>query len=131
MPKAVAILLSFFILGQGLFTYAAEWEKMNVLMEHARFHKEKYGDGFASFMSKHYGTQKANHENEHKEEHDHEQLPFQHCGQILIQSAFIFTKGVSKILPPAVAEGEQNNYFYQQLYTSQFISEILQPPRCI
>ncbi len=125
MPKVVAILLSFFILGQGAFTYAAELEKMDDLLEHAKFHEEEYGDGFASFMSKHYGNQKE----DHKDDHGHDQLPFQHCGQLLIQSAFIFAKTTAELSSPLVSETQQNNYFYQQLYSSQLINVLLQPPR--
>ena len=129
MPKVVAILLSFFILGQGLFTYAAELEKMDKLLEHAQFHKEEYGDGFASFMSKHYGKDKEKHQKEHKDDHGHDQLPFQHCGQILIQSAFVFAKTAEAIESPFISETQQNNFFYQQLYSSQLINVLLQPPR--
>ena len=129
MPKVLAILLSFFILGQGLFTHAAELEKMDTLLEHAKFHKEQYGDDFNSFMSKHYGNQKEEHQKEHKDDHGHDQLPFQHCGQLLIQSAFIFTKSAASLPSPLALDTQQNNYFYQQIYSSQLINVLLQPPR--
>ena len=104
MPKVVAILLSFFIMGQGFFTYAAELEKMDALLEHAKFHKENYGDNMASFMSKHYGKDKDQHQKEHGDDHGHEQLPFQQCSQILIQSAFVFAKINSDLPSPAVIQ---------------------------
>ena len=101
---------------------------MDALLEHAKFHEEQYGDGFASFMAKHYGDQKEEHQKEHRD-HGHDQLPFQHCGQLLVQSALIFTKTIA-ILPILVfSEFWQNNFFYQQIYNSQLINVLLQPPR--
>ncbi len=128
MPKAVAIFLSFFILVQGLFTYAAELEKMDMLLEHAQLHKEQFGDSFAAFMSKHYGKLKQEHDS-NQENHDHEQLPFQQFTVLATTPVFLLANGSTEVTPPFNVENQDSNFHYQSLYSSLMIKEILQPPK--
>ena len=54
--------------------------KIPVLIEHYNQHQEEYGDDFFSFLDKHYGHDKEEHNTEHSE---HQDLPFHHSLQFL------------------------------------------------
>lgn len=60
------------ILLQSLDIGLEDISKINVLLKHAQFHQEKYGDSFVDFLTEHYGS------NEHvSDQHkEHKDLPF-------------------------------------------------------
>ena len=127
--KCLAVFLSIFILTQGIWMNTSELEKMDALLEHAKYHKEQYGDSFASFLSKHYGQLKQKHDQEqHEDRHEHEQLPFHQVGQLAIQVVFLL-KFDTPVSLSTFTEKVKGNYFYQSLYSSLLIEEILQPPK--
>ncbi len=130
MQQLVSILLSFVLLAQGISFNSGELEKMDTLLEHAKFHKEKYGDNFAVFMDKHYGNQKNQHLSEQQEERkEHQDLPFQQSAQLLIQTAILNEVGLSDFSSTMLITLQQENYFYEQLHASLLVEEILQPPK--
>ena len=90
MLKSVAIFLSVILMSQGLFVGFLELERMDALVEHAKFHQEQYGDDMAVFFDKHYGDLKDEHFEEHQEERsDHEQLPY-HIGALFVNQAVYY-----------------------------------------
>lgn len=130
MQQLVSILLSVILLAQGISFNSGELEKMDTLLEHARFHKDKYGDNFAVFLDKHYGNQKDEHLSEDQEERqEHQDLPFQQSGQLLIQTAILNEAGMAAISSTVVITLQHENYFYEQLHASLLVEEILQPPK--
>ena len=82
MSKLFAIIFSTLILIQSSNIGIEDISKLNVLVEHAKYHQETYGDNFLEFLSEHYGETMNQHFSEHQE---HEQLPFKHkqdCSQL-------------------------------------------------
>ena len=67
MSKLIAFTYSFLILIQSFNINLEDFSKFSVLLKHAEFHKEKYGDTFFEFLSEHYGDSKVNHEDDHEE----------------------------------------------------------------
>lgn len=130
MQKAISIFLSMILLAQGFSLHAGELQKMGELLEHAEFHKEQYGDNFASFIDKHYGNQKEQHGREQQgEKNDHEQLPFHNSTPLVMQSVFLVDSTLPSVIQALVIESQQANYFYLQLDSYLLIHEILQPPK--
>ncbi|MCB0399336.1 MAG: hypothetical protein KDD26_06865 [Winogradskyella sp.] len=130
MSKLIAILLSGFILIQSLQISIDDIMQLDELIEHAQFHNQEYGDNFFVFLSKHYGELKAEHtEDNHQEQSDHEQLPFQ-C-----QGHHVSIVGIVQIpFRPSVDTFDINtaseaNFHYLNLYASFNEKELLQPPR--
>ena len=132
MRKTVSIFLSLVLLVQGLSLNAAELEKLDDLLAHAQFHKERYGDDFAEFIDKHYGNQKAEHNREHQEEErDHQNLPLNHSNPLVLQPVFMPDPLMTDIRAALFPELEKEHFFYGQFYTSLIVTEILQPPQFI
>ena len=130
MFKTVAIFLSMLLLTQGLFVNYSELEKMDALLEHAKFHKEQYGDTMAAFFDKLYGDLKDQHFEEQQEEgNDHEQLPNSISALFVNQAIFRFDQSLAQLAEDFHLESEKANFHYNQLYTSLLIREILDPPR--
>ncbi|TNJ44174.1 hypothetical protein KFZ70_03845 [Tamlana fucoidanivorans] len=90
MSKMIAILYSTLILIQSANINIEDFSKFNVLIEHANYHKDMYGDSFFEFLMEHYGEQVATHPNDHKE---HDNLPFKKHQHLTchVNSAFILT----------------------------------------
>lgn len=59
MMKFFSIILSSLILVQSLNISLEDISKLNVLLEHAKYHQENYGDSFVEFLSEHYGEKIA------------------------------------------------------------------------
>ena len=126
MVKTIAIFLSMILLTQGLFASYSELKRMDALMEHAKFHQEQYGDDMAVFFDKHYGDLKDEHQEEHSE---HEQLPYHISALFVNQAVYYFDQPVARLTIDFNFESEKANFYYNQLYTSLMIREILDPPR--
>ena len=75
MSKLVAVLFSTLILVQSSNISFEDFSKLNVLLEHAEYHKVTYGDSFMDFLTEHYGESVVQHGFDHKE---HKNLPFKH-----------------------------------------------------
>ena len=61
MVKFVSIAASFLILIQSFNICISDLVDLSELIEHAKFHSEKYGDNLFVFLSKHYGELEADH----------------------------------------------------------------------
>jgi hypothetical protein len=130
MVKLFSCFLTVLILSQSIGAYFGSLEEFNVLLEHAKVHSEEYGDDFIVFLSKHYGNLKEQHSHDEPErENQHENLPFNHNGSI--HSPITLNEAALAISPVwHEPSGESVSGFgYTDLYTSLFISGILQPPQ--
>ena len=132
MMRVGAILVASLILLQSFQISVSDLVQMDELMEHARYHKQQFGDDFISFISKHYGADKKQHDQQHKEERpQHEQLPFQQLLQSGIVHTFFFTDSMQVLLPPSVESQTQPGFHYLLCRASGFQSGIFQPPRLV
>jgi len=127
MTKLVAFSYSFLILIQSFSINLEDFSKINTLIEHAQFHKEKYGDTFFEFIAEHYGDVKDDHTNNHKE---HEDLPFKDSQHLLshtntsfinIANNFDFSYQEFITIP--------FNFFYTDSHTNFEKSSVFQPPK--
>ncbi len=102
------------------------------LIEHARFHKEMYDDDFFTFLSKHYGELKIEHEKNHQDEKkDHKKLPFQN-----IITTFTFVEKLISI--PLYSsrlifslEQKKQVFYYRNSTASGYKSGVFQPPKLV
>ena len=129
MSKLSAIVLSLFIFVQSLGFHLDDLLQINELVSHARFHNQQYGDNLFTFVSKHYGELKQQHEADHQEEKDeHEKLPFQHqCNNLLVLN-LIFIPNNSDILFCTIGEKKETNYSYLARNSKGHSKKLFQPP---
>jgi hypothetical protein len=128
--KISAFFLSLLFLLQGTYWNMDDISRIGVLMEHAQFHADAYGDSFFVFLSKHYGELQEDHNEMHDEEKSqHERLPFQgKCCVLVVADLPILA--VNHSLPnTSVNCNASRNFHYQDNYASLSCFEIFQPPR--
>lgn len=127
MLRLTAILLSSLILLQNFHLGISDLVRLDELLEHARYHQEQYGDSFATFLAKHYGDQKKDHDREHQE---HEQLPFQHFPQQFLGNThyFLAQRFVWSGLPEN-QESQTHLFYYHLRSPGEFEDGVFQPPR--
>ncbi|MEX0996958.1 MAG: hypothetical protein WDZ45_07910 [Flavobacteriaceae bacterium] len=126
MKIIITYLLTSLLLLQSLHINAGDVLQMQDFIEHAEFHKEKYGDNFISFLSKHYGPEKNQHH--HTENNHHDQLPFSNCTTIQAPAAYL-EQHFSPELKRFNNFEKQDNFSYQISYFSLTTFEIFQPPK--
>ncbi|WP_282123224.1 hypothetical protein [Algibacter mikhailovii] len=130
MSKALAILYSVLILVQSFNINTEDFSKLDVLIEHAKFHKEVYGDSFLEFLIEHYGEQVTTDYNEHEE---HDDLPFKNHQQMQcsINVAFILN---AYPLYQCHAFGFQEvplNFHYKESSSIFEKPSVFQPPKTV
>ncbi len=129
VTKLFSILLASFILVQSFNIHLGDILKFDLLLDHAKMHKTKYGDNFFVFMSKHYGELKESHEKQHeKEEKNHSHLPINHDCSSQIQSSYILNLVALNITIPQ-AEESSLNFYYQDNFSTFEKQKIFQPPQ--
>lgn len=130
MIKLFSISFSFVILIQSIGLCFSDFTQIDELIEHAQFHSKEYGDNFFTFIAKHYGQSKAEHNKVHEEEkEDHEQLPFQHHSHMASINAFVLNHTKNDFKTPEVLEFRTHNFFYQEPSSSFNQEGLFQPPR--
>lgn len=127
MSKLIAFTYSFLILIQSFNINLEDFYKINTLIDHAQFHKEKYGDTFFQFIAEHYGSAKDDHTNDHKE---HEDLPFKdaqhllsHTNTSFINSAHNFDFSYQEFIEIPF------NFHYEETISNFEKSSVFQPPK--
>ena len=129
MSKVFAIIFATLILVQSSNISFGDFSKLNVLLEHAKFHQETYGDSFLEFLAEHYGESTIQHGSEHQE---HEELPFKHQ-QDCTHIAFDFT--ANPIFD--FDNNQQNliqfpfNFFYKESSSLFEKPSVFQPPKLV
>ncbi|MFC5193976.1 MULTISPECIES: hypothetical protein [Bizionia] len=95
MQKLVAISFSFLVLFQSFNISFEDFSRFSVLLDHAEYHQEQYGDSFFEFLAEHYGDATFHPASSHKE---HEDLPFKEHHQACVHSAMVFTLNIQDYL---------------------------------
>tara|TARA_R110000751_G_scaffold146601_1_gene250597 strand:+ start:7430 stop:7864 length:435 start_codon:yes stop_codon:yes gene_type:complete len=127
MSKILAITYSLLILVQSFNINLEDISKFSVLLEHAEFHEEMYGDTFFEFLAEHYGDTRDSHDNEHKE---HEDLPFKDSHHMCthINTSFIGLANNFEINYQEFIE-IPFNFHYNETITDAVKTSIFQPPK--
>lgn len=126
MYKTIAILLSNLILLQSLNIGLEDFSKIKVLVKHAQYHQETYGDSFIDFLVEHYGNDKYVAKN-HKE---HKDLPFKQDSLNHNHLPSVFTLNTTVFeLKRNIAVRVQQNYFYKESYSLFEKPSVFQPPK--
>jgi len=127
MIKVFSILFSSLILLQSLNISFEDLSKLNVLLEHAKFHQEKYGDSFFEFLVEHYGDDEYHANNNHKE---HEDLPFKQNSQTVTHLNIAFTlDNVAFVIKNQPVLESSNIFFYRESHSVFEKYSIFQPPK--
>ncbi|WP_298947634.1 hypothetical protein [uncultured Polaribacter sp.] len=102
------------------------FSKLTVLLEHAQFHQEKYGDSIVDFLVEHYGDSEYK-TPKHKE---HKDLPFKQdsLNHNHLPSVFTLNTPVFE-LKKNIAVRVQQNYFYKESYSLFEKPSVFQPPK--
>lgn len=130
MLRISSMLLSVLMLLQSLHITFTDLVQLDELLEHAQYHKQQFGDNFITFLSKHYGTEKEAHSQEHQEERpQHEQLPFQQLAHLSGAHLFIMRKPGFEFAWVPESPGNSPIFYYQPMRSSPFQSGVFQPPR--
>ena len=131
MFRLASILLSTLMLLQSLHFGVSDLMQLDELLEHAKYHQQEFGDSFLTFLSKHYGDQKMEHQRDHREEQpDHEQLPFQQIPQQISGHTHFYVPG--RLLwasLPENRESQSHNFHYLSGSPDVYSDGIFQPPR--
>ena len=130
MIKLTSIILSLLVVTQSLSLNMTALLQIDELIEHAKFHKAEYDDNIFIFLSKHYGSLKADHEKNHQEEQkEHEQLPF-HCHSSTITILiYTFQKAFNYGNDLDFNEEEEREFFYLSSYKYLYDDALLEPPQ--
>ena len=130
MVKCVSILLSALVLLQSVRLDMGDLAQLDELIEHARFHADKYGDNFLVFLSKHYGDLQNDHKQAHQEEQSqHEKLPFSHQSCQHLVADFLISGRTITLVKTTPALDSSRGFHYQETYASFERFDIFQPPR--
>lgn len=128
MSKIISFSLAGFVLLQSFNIHVPEVGKLKNLLEHLEFHKSAYGDDIFSFVAKHYGKEKLNHEN--KEDHgDHQQLPFHHHVGHDFSLFYIIDLSRYQLRDLDENDTRLRNFSTQTLYSFLENIDIFQPPK--
>tara|TARA_R110002049_G_scaffold46286_4_gene134717 strand:- start:4422 stop:4811 length:390 start_codon:yes stop_codon:yes gene_type:complete len=127
MSKFIAISYSVLVLIQSFSINLEDISKFKVLLEHAEFHQETYGDSFGDFLGEHYGNKNVEHGNNHK---DHKDLPFKDSHHMSSHINTSFTiNSVSYDIKYSTFIEIPFNFFYKES-TSVFDKlSVFQPPK--
>lgn len=126
-----AFFISIMMLSQSINFHFSDFAKIGDLIEHAEIHQEEYGDNWVTFLSKHYGALKTQHEEQKPINHNHHNdLPF-HCDQHQNTQLQLIAPEKTKISFERPNFGHQNefNTIYICIYNSPVLSKIGQPPK--
>lgn len=133
MIRLTSIFLSSLMLLQSLHFGVTDLMQLDELLEHARYHKQEFGDSFLTFISKHYGDQKKEHQQDRQEEQpDHEQLPFQQIPQQISAHSHFYVPG--RLLwdsLPEKGESQSHNFYYLSGSPEVYTDGVFQPPRLV
>lgn len=130
MKTVFAISFSFLLAFQSVGFGIQDMFLLSKLVQHAQHHSESHGDDFFTFMQKHYGSLKAEHQDkENEENHDHEQLPFQHISCHHTLADVVLVPFEIPILKAEINTLQSHTFHYQNLYSSLEKVSIFQPPK--
>ncbi len=129
---SISILLSALVLMQGLNLHLQDILELGALVEHMEYHQSSYGDDLYSFLEKHYGTKKTEHDGEeHQNGENHEKLPFKDKACHSSSSNMIVLTGSPMRNLTSDCILPRSSFHYQESYSFLDQTDIFQPPRII
>jgi hypothetical protein len=131
MIKLASILFSTLFLMQSANIHFNDVLEFKELLEHANMHKERYGDNFVVFLSKHYGELKDSHKEQHEQEQkENQNAPIQHhdC-TAQIQIDFLFNSFTYSFTVNKFIDSKKTNFYYQDRHSTFEKQKIFQPPQ--
>tara|TARA_R100000750_G_scaffold62594_1_gene56832 strand:- start:3877 stop:4275 length:399 start_codon:yes stop_codon:yes gene_type:complete len=130
MKSLFAISFSFLVLFQSVGIGMQDILLLGRLVQHAEYHSENYGDDFFTFVEKHYGSLKTEHQQNHKEEdQEHEELPFQHISCHHASTDVVLVPFDISIVKVEINTQPSHSFDYENLYSSLEKFSIFQPPK--
>ena len=126
MKNLIVIYLAINILFQGFFSYANIFFQLDELIEDYQLHQVKYDDDFATFISKHFGDLKEQHQEQHKKEHQEHK---HHDMEIQVHFDYLCSNSYFEILPKSEISTKQTNFYYKDLFCLYEKQKIFQPPK--
>lgn len=128
MQKLLVTYLSLLFLFQSTFTNIDVAFEINELVEDYQFHKVKYGDDLTTFFSKHFGSLKESHQEQHRQEHKEHKHPandFNNHAQV--DYAFYD----NNFIPQTTIEiiQKKSNFYYKDKFSTFEKQKVFQPPR--
>jgi ABC-type Zn2+ transport system substrate-binding protein/surface adhesin len=127
MQKVFNISLAILILFQGMFAYIDISFELEEIHEDFIVHQAKYADDFTTFLSKHFGDLKEEHQAQHQEEHQEHK----HHNEMELNTHFdYFIDNLAISIPKKIIISTQEaNYYYQDLFSNFEKQKIFQPPQ--
>ncbi len=130
MKKIIHFILSVIILSQSMNVSAKDIIQMDDFFKHAQYHYEEFGDDLFTFVSKHYGELKEEHNKKHQNESSqHEQLPFNHHLGSHTSTIFLADFIENEQIPAPFGNLLSHHFFYLLPATSKATVDIFQPPK--
>ena len=127
MSKLFAITFSFLILFQSFNIGLEDLSRINVLLEHAQYHQETYGDSFFEFIAEHYVDKTYHPDSEHSE---HDRLPFQDHNKACVNANAVFTLNTVDYNLICVPFAQiPFNFFYKDSISLSEKPSVFQPPK--
>jgi hypothetical protein len=129
---SLSILLSALVLLQGLNLHLKDLFELSDLIEHLEMHQSSYGDDLYSFLDKHYGVKRSEHDLQgHRDGGDHDRLPFKDKASCSTISHLVILPGIDSRKVVCDAMPEVPYFHYQENYSFLNQTDIFQPPRTI
>ena len=127
MQRILNISLATLILFQGMFAFIDISFELEEIHEDFAIHQARYGDSFTTFLSKHFGALKEQHQEEHQQEHQEHK----HQNEMELNTHFdYFIANATISIPKKILISSQEaNYYYQDLFSNFEKQKIFQPPR--
>ncbi len=129
--RLTALVLSFFLLLQGMDISVNDLLRLDDLLEHARYHRDQDGDSIWVFLARHYGHQGIDHQHQGDGEQDHKKLPFQAGNSPFSQVIALVNTDYPKTVldSPETPQSTQNLEYHKGFYDLLRLQRIFQPPR--
>ncbi len=127
MKSIINIILAVFILFQGMFSYVDIIFQIDELFEDYQIHQVKYGDDFTTFISKHFGDLRLEHQKQHQKEHQNHK--HHNSTEINMHFHYICFKDFDEIPLKSEILSKENNFSFKNLFSSFEKEKIFQPPR--
>ena len=130
MKAIVSIMLSALVLLQGLNVQMKDVLEVDALFRHLEYHLSSEGDDFYSFLEKHYGSQKFDHEHKgQSDDQNHEKLPFKDkAHQNSNNVVMVLTSNTSRDLVASTISS-RSNFYHEDNYSYLQQKDFFQPPR--
>ena len=127
MKSFANILLATLILFQGMFSYVDISFQLEELLQDYKIHQVKYGDDLQTFISKHFGDLREQHQEQHKKEH--QEHHHHDINDVNLHVDYVCFKNYIKVPKKDTIFFKTDNFRYKNLFSTFEKQKIFQPPR--